>query len=119
MEFSVIEPNENDSKSIIQFGGAGVWHEDPEAALKLEAGKELRFGVTRYVFVEGGWKECYYAFRKFMDEMGHGTPNGFNPPIHWKELYDHLFWWATKATGRHYDTVEDRQRLYTFASLEE
>jgi len=54
-----------------------------------------------------------------MDEQGHGTPKGFNPPIHWNELYDHPFWWATKATGRHYDTVEDRQRLYTFSSLEE
>ncbi len=119
MEFSIIEPNENDGKPVIQFGGASVWHEDPEDALKIEAGKEVRFGITRYAFVEGGWKECYYAFRRFMDEQGHGTPKGFNPPIHWNELYDHPFWWATKATGRHYDTVEDRQRLYTFPSLEE
>ncbi len=119
MEFSLLEAIDEDGKPTVQFGGAGIWHEDPEAALKIGAGQELRFGVTRYTFVEGGWKECYYAYRDFMSEQGHVVPKGFNPPVQWNELYDHPFWWATKASGRHYDTVEDRQRLFTFMSLEE
>jgi hypothetical protein len=119
MEFSLLESIEENGKPVIQFGGAGVWHEDPEAALKVNVGEEVRFGVTRYVFVDGGWKECYYAFRDFMNDQGHSVPKGFNPPVQWNELYDHPFWWATKTTGRHYDTVEDRQRLYTLSSLEE
>jgi hypothetical protein len=54
MEFSLLETIDEDGKPIIQFGGAGVWHEDPEAALKIDVGEEIRFGVTRYAFVDGG-----------------------------------------------------------------
>jgi len=119
MEFSLLEAIEENGNPTLQFGGAGVWHGDPEAATNIHAGEEVRFGVTRYVFVEGGWKECYYAFRDFMDEQGHGTPKNYNPPVHWNELYDNPLWWTTVAGARHYDRVEDRQRLYTLEAMEE
>ncbi len=118
MEFALLETAEEDGKAVLQFG-TGVWHGDPEAATKIETGNEVRFGVTRYVFVEGGWKECYYAFREFMDEQGHGIPKGYDPPIHWNELYDNPFWWASVAGGNHYDKLEDRERLFTLESMEE
>jgi len=119
MEFSLLKTIEEEGKPVLKFGGAGVWHGDPEDATKIDVGKEVRFGVTRYVFVEGGWKECYYAFRDFMDEQGHGIPKNYNPPVHWNELYDNPFWWETVKERRHYDRVEDRQRLYTLESMEE
>ncbi|MEM3045553.1 MAG: hypothetical protein QW057_00530, partial [Candidatus Bathyarchaeia archaeon] len=112
MEFSLLRVEEAGGKPVLRFGGAGVWHGDPEAATRIGPGVEVRFGVTRYAFVQGGWKECYYAFRDFMDENGHGVPEGFNPPVHWNELYDNPLWWGP-------DTPETRQRLYTLASMEE
>lgn len=124
MEFSLLEIGEENGKPVLQFGGCGVWHGDPEHATKIDAGKEFHFGLTRYAFVEGGWKECYYAFRDFMNEQGHGIPANYNPPIHWNELYDNPFWWEatkdfTKETPIINDRVELRQRLYTLESMKE
>jgi len=112
MEFSLLRVEEEDGKPVLRFGGAGVWHGDPEAATRIAAGGEARFGTTRYTFVQGGWRECYYAFRDFMNDNGHGVPEGFNPPIHWNELYDNPLWWGP-------DTPETRWKLYTLASMEE
>lgn len=97
----------------LRFGGAGIWHEDPEIAHRIEPGQVVTFGVTRYALVSGGWKEGYYAFREFMDEYGHGVPLGFNPPVHWNELYDNPLWWLGQ------DNAENRERYYTLELLRE
>src|SRR3989442_11107680 len=47
-----------------------------------------RFGVTRLTAYEGGIIEGFYTFRQEMSARGHGCPGGFDPPVHWNELYD-------------------------------
>ena len=127
MEYSLLEATEDNGRPVLQFGGAGIWHGDPEFANFLEPGGQFRFGVTRYALVDGDWKQCYYAFRDFMTENGHGIPSGFDPPIHWNELYDQPFWWsmyvrtwAHAGTPTHGgDSVNSRLAMYTLESIEE
>ena len=100
------------SKPALRFGGAVVWHGDPESACRIEPGETVAFGTTRYVFVDGDWKQAYYAFREAMDEFGHGCPKDFNPPVHWNELYDNPLWWGP-------DTAENRKKFYSLPQIEE
>ncbi len=41
---------------------------------------------------QGDYKQAYYAFRTFMDENNCRFPKGYNPPVHWNELYDNPEW---------------------------
>lgn len=100
------------SRPALRFGGAAVWHGDPEPACRLEPGQTIAFGTTRYVFVEGDWKQAYYAFRDAMEQFGHGCPDGFNPPVHWNELYDNALWWGP-------DNAENRKKFYSLPQIEE
>jgi hypothetical protein len=97
---------------VLRFGGAGVWHGDPEAAVELRPGETVRFGATRYIFAEGDWKKGYYAFRHAMEEFGHRVPPDYDPPVHWNELYDNKLWWGP-------DTPENRKKLYSLPQIEE
>jgi hypothetical protein len=100
------------ARSVLRFGGAGVWHGDPEAAVALQPGETVRFGGMRYIFVEGDWKKGYYAFRRAMEEFGHRVPPAFDPPVHWNELYDNKLWWGP-------DTPENRAKYYSLPQIEE
>ncbi|MCL5096856.1 MAG: hypothetical protein M1608_04895 [Candidatus Omnitrophica bacterium] len=89
MEWSLLEPNREKDQTLLRFGGAGIWKMgDPEGAASLAPGSSFTFGTTRYQVVDGGWKGAFCEFRRFMDREGHITPPGFNPPVHWNELYD-------------------------------
>ncbi len=44
--------------------------------------------MTRYQTVSGGYENAMYAFRALLDENGCRFPQGFNPPVHWEQLYD-------------------------------
>jgi hypothetical protein len=112
IEFSILSVKGRKGDESLVFGGASTWHGDPEEAAVLEAGGEYTFAPTRYIPVNGGIKEGYYAFRDLMDSHGHGTPQGFNPPVHWNELYDNPLWWGE-------DTYRKRQELYDLAHMEE
>ncbi|MBP7933941.1 MAG: hypothetical protein KA354_04760, partial [Phycisphaerae bacterium] len=112
MEWSLLEPawrpggGMHESVMVMRFGGAGRWKlGEPAAAAELKPGASFTFGTTRYQVVDGGWKEAAYAFRRAMDRAGHVTPRGFNPPVHWNELYDNPFWGGP-------DTAERRAQLY-------
>ncbi len=112
MEFSILSPERLGQKHVLRFGGASIWHGDPEEGTVLKPGRPIRFSTTRYVLFRGGINEGYRAFRTYMESLGHGTPPGFNPPVHWNELYDNPLWWDR-------DTFENRRKLYTLAHMEE
>ena len=45
-----------------------------------------------------------------------GCPQGFNPPVHWNELYDNKLWWLPDWGM---DKPENRKKYYTLDDLKE
>ncbi len=115
MEFSLIGIDKADDGIRLIFGGCGKWHQDPECFEEISAGEKILCGQNRYQLLNGGFKEGYYTFRHFMNEKGHFVPKGFNPPVHWNELYDNRYWQLT--SGR--DTPEARKIYYRLEDMEE
>jgi len=113
MEWSLLEPEWRGTENMaLRFGGAAIWKRgDPEGATRLAPGAEFAFGVTRYELCPGDWQAAFQAFRRFMDRSGHATPKGYNPPVHWNELYDNPLWWAA-------DTLERRAQFYRREDME-
>ncbi len=103
MEWSLMEPMTRGGRTLIRFGGAGQWkHGHPEGASKLAAGQAFTFGETRIQLVEGGWKEAYYAYRGWTEAKGCRAPAGYDPPVHWNELYDNEYYFrCCDECGRH------------------
>jgi hypothetical protein len=113
MEWSLMEPIWRGNTIALRFGGVGLWKRgDPEPAATLDPGESFTFGTTRYIPCDGGWKGAFYAFRGWMEELGHKVLDGYNPPVHWNELYDNPLWWGP-------DTPERRQQLYRREQMEE
>ncbi len=116
MEWSILDrvPMEQE-RAGFRWGGLGTYLGEPEHGAWLPPGKSHRFGVTRLTAYQGGMLEGYYTFRQEMDERGHGCPPGFNPPVHWNELYDNKLWWlpddqqGDPAMRKKYYTLEDMQ----------
>lgn len=76
------------------FSGAAVAKMgDPEDCAQMEAGAEFTFSVTRFLSVEGSWKDAYYVFRKYMASKGHTVKKGYSPRLNWNELYDNRYWY--------------------------
>ncbi len=92
MEFSTLSPEPDDDGLALRFGGASMVAGDPSSLCKIQQGQKVELGVTRYETVKGDYKEAYYAFRAFLGENGCRFPKGFNPPVHWNELYDNPEW---------------------------
>ncbi|GEM_PF-5953404 len=84
VEYSVIDSLD----SVIRFGGVGIFRRDPEEAYLLPPKGRIEFGVTRYIFYRGDWKEGFYQFREYMSSMGHTFKKDYNPPIHWNVIYN-------------------------------
>ncbi len=115
MEFSLLAVESLEEGTYVRFGGCGIFHGDPECLSAVKPGDEIRFGVTRYELVDGGWREGYYAFRKFMKEKGHGVPEGFDPPVHWNELYDNKLFWSRAWRSEE----EIRKKYYGLKDMKE
>jgi hypothetical protein len=105
-----------DERLGLRWGGFGVFQGDPESAALLAPQATHRFGVTRITAFEGGINEGFYAFRAEMDARGMGCPQGFNPPVHWNELYDNKLWWLPDSGM---DNPENRKKYYTLDDLKE
>jgi hypothetical protein len=103
-------------QSGLRWGGYGIYRGNPERGAWLSPGESHRFGVTRLTAFPGGMVEGFYAFREEMAERGHGCPQGFNPPVHWNELYDNKLWWLP---GVDQDDPENRKKYYTLADMKE
>jgi len=113
MEWSLMEPVKQGKETLLRFGGAGQWkYGHPEGATQLEPGKSYRFGETRFQALDGNWKPAYYAFRKYMDNLGCRPAKGYNPPVHWNELYDNeYFFKGASICNYDVDQVELRAKL--------
>jgi hypothetical protein len=99
-----------------RWGGFGIFQGDPEHGAWLAPGESHPFGVTRLTAFEGGIEQGFYLFRAEMESRGHGCPKGFNPPVHWNELYDNKLWWLR---GGGMDLPENRKKYYTLADMKE
>jgi len=93
LEFSLLELEVEPLGGVgVRFGGAGQLEGEPDCLNEIAPGQTVALGVTRLVSVAGGYTPASYAFRAFLDERGGHFPAGFNPPVHWNELYDNPEW---------------------------
>ncbi len=107
MQWSVLTVDRDDRKASLRFGGVAMIDGEPADLGRIQPGQTVRLGVTRYQTVSGPYQEAMYAFRGFLDENGCRFPKGFNPPVHWEQLYDMEGAW------------DDRLHRYTKAVVEE
>ena len=64
-----------------------------------------------------GMFEGFYAFRDEMASRGHGCPPGFDPPVHWNELYDNKLWWLPDQEKQ--GDPDMRKKYYTLSDMKE
>lgn len=100
----------------LRWGGFSIFQGDPERGAWLAPQQSYRFGITRVTAFEGGLNEGFYAFRAEMEARGHGCPTGFNPPVHWNELYDNKLWWLPDGGMQ---KPENRKKYYTLEDLKQ
>ncbi len=100
----------------LRWGGLGIYRGNPERGAWLHPGETHVFGVTRLTAFSGGLLEGFYAFREEMAARGHGCPQGFDPPVHWNELYDNKLWWLPNEKQ---DDPEMRRKYYTLGDMKE
>ncbi len=106
MQWSILATEKQPGGTVLHFGGTRMIDGEPSDLGRLRPGQTLRLGVTRYQTVAGGYDQAMYAFRALLDENGCRFPKGFNPPVHWEQLYDMEGAW------------NDRLHKYTKAILE-
>ncbi len=106
MQWSVLATQKENKEASLRFGGAVMIDGEPSALGRMQPGQTVKLGVTRYQTVTGGYDNAMYAFRSFIDENGCHFPKGFNPPVHWEQLYDMEGAW------------DDRLHRYTKAIVE-
>ena len=99
----------------IIFGGVSLYDGNPELATILKPKVSYSFGVTRYAVYEGDYKEGYYLYRNHLEEHGHKFRQGYNPPVHWNELYN--LGWVAEKTGFFVEGIEFEE--YTLEQLYE
>jgi len=107
MNFSLISKQSTSQGSMINFGGFGMYMNEPADLTRIEPGMSVNLGLFRYQSVKGDYYDTLYAFRCMLDEKGCRFPDGFNPPVHWNQLYN--MWGAW----------DDRQNKYTKAMVEQ
>jgi hypothetical protein len=115
MEWSVVDRSSLASgQAALRWGGYGIHRWQPEHGAWLRPGESHRFGVTKLMAFKGGITEGFYAFRQEMTARGHGCPPGFDPPVHWNELYDNRLWWLP---GEQQGDPEMRKKYYTLGDM--
>jgi hypothetical protein len=88
--FSVLSPVETPKGDVLRFGGFCYLpiQTQPSALTRIAPGRKVDLGIMRYQSIDGGYIQAAYAYRKMLDEQGCRFPAGFNPPVHWEQLYD-------------------------------
>ena len=91
IRFSVFETTYNSNGIFLRYGGAGEESEKNEdgSIVKIEPNQQLSFGTARYTFIKGGWREGYKEYKQYMNSLGHGLPEEYDPPLHWEQYYDY------------------------------
>ena len=92
MQLSVLSPEADEEGVAMGFGGTSMVAGAPSALREIHPGQTVDLGITRHQTVRGGHREACYAFRAFLDENGCRFPEGYDPPVHWNELYDNPEW---------------------------
>jgi hypothetical protein len=111
IEFSMLDTESRDGGVYLNFGGAAPsLYNEPIEARRLEPGKEIVFGKTRYHFYEGLWRRGAYMFRDYMAGLGHGLPENYDPPVNWNELYDVGWYHNDQAQLAEHYTLEAMER---------
>jgi hypothetical protein len=78
--------------ACFRFGGAARIKGAPGTPVAVDGNsRTFRFGTSSIIPFEGGWVDGHKAYGAFLRDKGHVTPKGFNPPVHWNELYN-LSW---------------------------
>jgi hypothetical protein len=117
LEFSVLDRVALPQGKVgFRWGGIGIYRGSPEHGAWLKPGETHQFGVTRITAFSGDWQQGFYTFRSEMEKRGQGVPNGFNPPVHWNELYDNKLWWLP---GDQQNDPAMRVKYYTLESMKE
>jgi hypothetical protein len=116
MEWSILDALTTGPDLALRWGGAGIYCGDPEYACQLAPGESFQFGTTRLTAFAGDLTQGFYAFRTEMESRGHRVPHGFNPPLHWNELYDNKLWWLP---NNQYNDPEKKKDLYLLKDMEE
>jgi hypothetical protein len=115
MEWSILDRVPvGTERAGLRWGGVGPHLDEPQHGVWLAPGESHRFGVTRVTAYEGGMPEGFYAFRAEMAERGHGCPPGFDPPVHWNELYDNKLYWQH---DEEFGNPEMRKKYYLLADM--
>jgi len=84
IEYSMLETECVEDKTYLNFGGAAPsLYDEPFEAAKVGPGMQVGFGLTHYLFYEGLWRRGAYLFRDYMSGLGHGLPDGYDPPVTW------------------------------------
>lgn len=106
MQWSILAVDKGEQGAVLRFGGACMIDGEPSDLSRVQPGQTVRLGLTRYQTIAGGYQNALYAFRHFLDEQGCRFPKGFDPPVHWEQLYDMEGAW------------DDRLHKYTKATAE-
>ena len=122
IEFSVLAVETDDFVARLRLGGIAVVNGEPTALRRILPGQRFEAGETHYELIAGGYTQAAYAFRKSLDEQGCRFPPGFNPPVHWNELYDNPEW-NLGSPGRpvnrsqNHGPLDTRPQTYTRALI--
>lgn len=118
LTYSVLACEVRADRVALRFGGAAMLDGEPACLKRIGKGETIRLGLTRFRRVEGAYYETAYAFRAFLDERGCVVPDGFDPPVHWNELYDNPEW-NMNHPARNFESKTTRSVTYTAARLEQ
>jgi hypothetical protein len=77
----------SDRNLCLRHSGAGVRDGFPENARELGPQQRLSFGSSTIVAYHGDWQAGYTSYKRLLQARGHVTPAGYDPKIHWNELY--------------------------------
>jgi hypothetical protein len=106
MLFSVVSTERGPDGTSLRFGGVCMISGEPAALSRIAPGQSVDLCSIRYQAIKGGYVEAAYAYRAMLDEKGCRFPKGYNPPVHWEQLYDMPEAW------------NDRTHRYTKAIVE-
>jgi hypothetical protein len=117
MEWALVDRVPLDGDRVgLRWGGFGIYEGDPERGAWIAPQQSHAFGTTRITAFEGGIDDGFYTFRREMEARGHGCPQGFNPPVHWNELYDNKLWWLPDWGM---EKPEHRRKYYSLGDMKE
>jgi hypothetical protein len=77
----------SDRNLCLRHGGAGRYDGFPEIARDLRPRQRLSFGTSIIDAYDGDWQAGYGRYKQILRDRGHVTPAGYDPQVHWNELY--------------------------------